>query len=112
MGWLVMSDRALNRGEVLAQVDEGRFNIDSALNILYPTRRQVYRLLKRNRQHGALAIRHKMCGKPPNNRMHHANRDFALSVNKESYADFALTLAADILAENHGLKASHEMVCK
>lgn len=112
MGWVVMSERELNRVEVLAQVDDGRLSLDNAANMLCLTRRQIFRLLKRYRQDGASAIRHKARGKPPNNRIHHAKRDYALTVIKDSYADFGPTLAAEMLAEHHGFKVSRETVRK
>ena len=34
MGWVVMSERELQRVEVLAQVDDGRLSIDNAANML------------------------------------------------------------------------------
>ena len=112
MGWVIMSERELNRVEVLAQVDDGRLSVDNAANMLDLTRRQIFRLLKRYRQDGASAIRHKARGKPPNNRIHHAKRDYALNLIKESYADFGPTLAAEMLAERHGFKVSRETVRK
>ena len=112
MGWVMTSERELNRVEVLAQVDDGRLTVDNASHMLALTRRQVFRLLKRYRQDGASAIRHKARGKPPNNRIHHAKRDYALSLIKESYADFGPTLAAEMLAEHHGFKVSRETIRK
>lgn len=47
MGWVMMSERELNRMEVLAQVDDGRLSADNAANMLDLTRRQIFRLLKR-----------------------------------------------------------------
>ena len=41
MGWVVMSERELNRVEVLAQVDDERLSIDNAANMLDLTRRQI-----------------------------------------------------------------------
>lgn len=96
-----MSERDLKRIEVLAQIDDGRL-----------TRRQVFRLLKRYRLDGAAAIRHKARGKPPNNRVHKAKREYALTIIKESYADFGPTLATEMLAEQHGFKISRETVRK
>lgn len=107
-----MSERELNRVEVLAQVDDGRLTVDNAANMLELTRRQIFRLLRRYRQDGAAAIRHKAREKPPNNRIHKAKRDYALSLIKESYADFGPTLAAEMLAEHHGFKVSRETVRK
>ena len=54
MGWVVMSERKVNRVEVLARVDDGRLSVDNAANMLGLTRRQIFRLLKRYRQDGAL----------------------------------------------------------
>ena len=102
MGWVMMSERELNRVEVLAQVDDGQLSVDNAANMLDLTRRQIFRLLKRYRQDGAPAIRHKARSRPPNNRIHGAKRDFAMALIKESYADFGPTLAAEMLAEHHG----------
>jgi len=83
MGWVVMSEREPDRVEVLGQLDDGRLNIDNAANLLDLTRRQVFRLLKRYRQDGASAIRHKARGKPSNNRIHYSKCDCALSIIKE-----------------------------
>jgi transposase len=108
----MMSERELNRVEVLAQVDDGQLTVDNAANLLNLTRRQVFRLLKRYRQDGASAIRHKARGKTPNNRIHHAKRDYALSLVKENYPDFGPTLAAEKLAEHHGFTVSRETLRK
>ena len=34
MGWVMMSERELNRVEVLAQVDDGRLTVNNAANML------------------------------------------------------------------------------
>jgi transposase len=112
MGWVMMSERELNRVEVLAQVDDGRLSVDNAANMLDLTRRQVFRLLKRYRQDGASAIRHKSRGTIPNNQIHKAKRDYALSLIKESYPDFGPTLAVEMLAQHHGFKVSRETLRK
>jgi len=112
MGWVMMSERELNRVEVLAQVDDGRLNIDNAANMLALTRRQIFRLLKLYRQDGASAIRHKARGRAPNNQIHFAKRDYALTLIKEQYPDFGPTLAAEMLAEYHGFKVSRETLRK
>jgi len=112
MGWVMMSERDLNRIEVLAQVDDGRLSVPNGAHLLDVTKRQMFRLLRTYRTDGAAAIRHKARGKPPNNQIHKAKRDYALSVIKESYADFGPTLAAEMLAEHHGFKVSRETLRK
>ena len=54
MGWVMMSERALNRIEVLAQIDDCRLNVQNGANMLDITKRQMFRLLKRYRTEGLL----------------------------------------------------------
>lgn len=112
MGWVIMSERELNRIEVLAQVDDGRLGVQNGANMLDITKRQMFRLLKRYRTDGAPAIRHKARGKAPNNKIHQAKRDYAVALVKENYEDFGPTLAAEMLAEHHGFKVSRETLRK
>lgn len=112
MGWVMMSERELNRVEVLSQIDDGRLTVVNGANLLDLTVRQVYRLLKRYRLVGASAIRHKARGKAPNNQIHKAKRDYALSLIKETYEDFGPTLAAEMLEHHHGFKVSRETLRK
>ena len=106
MGWVMMSERELNRIEMLAQVDDGRLSVQNGANLLGITKRQMFRLLKRYRTEGAPAISHKARGKTPNNKIHRAKRDYVLALVKENYADFGPTLAAEMLAQHHGFKVS------
>lgn len=112
MGWVTMSEREINRIEVLAQIDDGRLSVENGANMLGITKRQIFRLLKRYRTEGAPAIRHRARGKAPHNKLHKAKRDYALALVKESYADFGPTLAAEMLADHHGFKVSRETLRK
>ncbi|MGR3425065.1 MAG: ISNCY family transposase [Sagittula sp.] len=112
MGWVMMSERDLNRLDVLAQIVDGHLSIDDGAGLLDMSRRQVFRLLKRFREDGAASIRHRARGTAPNNRIHDAKKAFALSLVRENYADFGPTLAAEMLAERHGLKVSRETLRK
>lgn len=112
MGWVIMSERELNRIEVLAQIDDGKLSVEAGANMLGLTRRQVFRLLKTYRTDGAAAIRHQARGRAPNNRIHKAKRDYALALVKENYVEFGPTLGAEMLAEHHGFKVSRETLRK
>ena len=92
MGWVMKSERELNPVEMLAQVDDGRLNVDNAANMLALTRRQIFRLLKRYRQDGASAIRHKSRRRAPNNQIHAAKRDYALTLIKEQYPEILVIM--------------------
>lgn len=112
MGWVIMSERELNRIEVLAQVDDGRLSVQNGANMLAITKRQMFRLLKTYRTESAPATRHKARGKTPNNKIHKAKRDYAVALVKENYQDFGPTLAAEMLVEHHGFKVSRETLRK
>lgn len=112
MGWVLMSERELNRVEVLSQVTQGRMSATTAANVLGLSRRQVHRLLRRFQSDGPAAIRHKARGRVSNNRIDPAVREFAVTLVKESYADFGPTLAAEKLEEDHGLTVSRETLRK
>jgi len=112
MGWVMMSERELNRIEVLAQIDDGRLTVQNGANMLDLTTRQMFRLLKRYRTEGASAICHKARGKTPNNKIHKAKRDYAVALVKENYSDFGPTLTTEMLEERHAFKVSRETLRK
>ena len=112
MGWVLMSERELNRVEVLSQISQGRITATTAANVLGLSRRQVHRLLKAFQAHGPAAIRHKSRGRASNNRIDPAVREFAVTLVRENYIDFGPTFAAEKLDEEHGLKVSRETLRK
>lgn len=112
VGLVIMSERELNRIEVLSQVTQGRMTAVTAANVLGLSRRQVHRLLKVFQSDGPAALRHGARGRVSNNRINPALRDFAVTLVQENYVDFGPTFAAGKLAEDHGLKVSRETLRK
>lgn len=108
MGLIAMSERDLQRIEILSKVIAGRMTTVSAAHVLDLSERQVRRLLERMRTDGAASIRHKAIGRPSNNRISDGVRDYAVMLVGERYADFGPTLAAEKLAERDGLRVSRE----
>jgi transposase len=108
MGLIAMSERDLQRIEILSKVIAGRMTTVSAAHILDLSERQVRRLLQRIRTGGAASIRHKAIGRPSNNRISDGVRDYAVTLVRERYADFGPTLAAEKLTERDGLRVSRE----
>ena len=94
-----MSERDLQRIEVLSKVIAGRMTMVSSAHVLDLSERQVRRLLERIRTGGAASIRHKAIGRPSNNRISDGIRDYAVTLVGERYADFGPTLAVEKLAE-------------
>ncbi|MDP9808094.1 hypothetical protein J2W42_000932 [Rhizobium tibeticum] len=108
MGLIAMSERDLQRVEVLSKVVDGRMTLVSAAHVLDLSTRQVRRLLERISTGGAASIRHKAIGRPSNNRISDGVRDYAVTLVRERYADFGPTLAAEKLAERDGFRVSRE----
>jgi transposase len=103
-----MSERDVQRIEVLSKVVDGRMTLVSAARVLGLSERQVRRLLDRIRTNGAASIRHKAIGRPSNNRISPGMRDYVLAIVRERYWDFGPTLAAEKLLEDDGVTVSRE----
>jgi hypothetical protein len=110
MGLIAMSERDLQRIEILSKVIGGRMTTMSAAHVLDLSERQMRRLLHRIRTGGAASIRHKAIGRPSNNRISDGVRDCATTLVRERYADFGPTLATEKLAKRDGLRVSRETV--
>ena len=108
MGLIAMSERDLQRIEILSKVMAERMTLVTAAHILDLSTRQVRRLLQRMHTDGAASIRHKAIGRPSNNRICDGVRDYAVTLVRERYADFGPTLAAEKLGERDGLRLSRE----
>jgi hypothetical protein len=102
-----MSERELQRFEVLSGVVAGRMSVVSAAAVLGLSRRQVHRLLTLYRS-GAMALRHRARGRRSKRALSDGLRELALGHVRESYADFGPTLAAEMRRERHGLTVSRE----
>lgn len=103
-----MSEREIQRIEVLSEVMSGRRRLVAAAVVLAVTPRHARRLLRRLRAGGGAALAHKARGRPSNNKIAAGIRDWAMAVVRERYADFGPTLAAEMLGQHHGLKVSRE----
>jgi transposase len=108
LGWVVMSERDVRRIEVLSEVVSVRRTIAAAASVLSLTPRHVRRLLRRLQAGGGAVLAHKARGRPSNNRIAAGIRDYALALVRDKYADFGPTLAAEVLAQHHGLTVSRE----
>ncbi|MBC6408549.1 MAG: helix-turn-helix domain-containing protein [Rhodobacteraceae bacterium] len=97
-----MSERELQRVELISQLDQGLTTGQTAAHVLGISRRQIQRLLKVYRLSGASALRHKARGRRSNNFTPMSKRAYALSLVKDNYADFGPTFAAEKLKDIHG----------
>jgi hypothetical protein len=100
---ITMSRTELSRLRVMIDLADGRTRVDDAAALMGLQRRQVYRLLDAFRAHGPDALISKRRGKPSNRAHGAAFRQTCLAIVRERYEDFGPTLAAEKLAEVHGL---------
>jgi transposase len=98
-----MSRKELARLQTLVDLADGRMSIEDAAALMGVGRRQAYRLLGAFRTHGANGSIFRRRGKPSNRAHGSVLRRTVLELVREHYADFGPTLAAEKLAERHGL---------
>jgi hypothetical protein len=76
--------------------------------MLQLTDRQIRRLLGRVKTEGDQGLVHRGRGKPSNRRIPEKRKAKALQLYEQQYGDFGPTLAAEKLAERHGITISDE----
>ena len=103
-----MSDRELQRLEVLRDLDRRRLTTEAAVQLLGLERRQVFRLLKAYRIEGPSGLISKRRGRRSNRRKPEALRRAVLTIIRQWYWDFGPTLAAEKLREDHGIAVGRE----
>ena len=110
MDLLTMSPKEVNRLEVMQRLGEKRMKQKAAAELLGISERQVKRLLRRYREHGASGLVSKRRGKPSSHQLAEEIRRKVLDFLKGKYRGFGPTLACEKLVEVEGLKISDESV--
>ena len=110
MDILNMSSKELSRLEVMQRLDKKQMSQKEASEILHVSRRQIKRLLKAYRTHGAAGLISKHRGRTSNNRLPAETQKKALDLLKTKYHDFGPTLAHEKLTEKEKLRLSVESV--
>jgi hypothetical protein len=107
---IAMSRTEIDRMSVLHDLADGRIRIAEASALMGLGRRQVFRLAKAFSQHGPQALVSRRRGRPSNRCYPTALRAEVIGIIRERYADFGPTLAAEKLAELHGIVLARETV--
>lgn len=105
---VIMRGKELRRVHVMRQVLGKQITQVKAGALLGLTARQVRRLLQRVRQEGDRGLVHRGRGKPSNRRRPEKLKAKVLMLYDTQYGDFGPTLAAEKLAERHGIAVSAE----
>lgn len=105
---VIMSVTELRRVTVIRQTMEKKLTQVTAGALLGLTPRHIRRLLARVAQAGDQGLAHRGRGKPSNRRIPESVKAKVLRLYVQRYGDFGPTLAAEKLAEHHGLTVSNE----
>lgn len=101
-----MTQREVERSGVIAEVAAGRMRQSRAGQVLGLSCRQIKRLVRVWRQHGAAGLRSGHRGRPGNRRYPQALREQVLALARERYTDFGPTLLGEYLAHEHQITLS------
>ena len=104
----IMSVKELRRVHVIRQTREKQLTQVKAGALLGLTPRHIRRLIARVEQAGDHGLAHQGRGKPSNRRFPEKLKTKALTLCEKRYGDVGPTLAAEQLAEHHGITLSDE----
>jgi hypothetical protein len=103
-----MSDRELTRLRVMIDLTDGRLTAEAAATLMSIGRRQLFRLRRAFASDGPSALISRKRGRPSNRKRGETFQRTVLTLVREHYPDFGPTLAAEKLAERHGLHVGVE----
>lgn len=105
---VIMRVKELRRVHVIRRTMEKKLTQVKAGTLLGLTPRHIRRLLARVEQEGDQGLAHRGRGKPSNRQIAARDKAKALKLYEKRYGDFGPTLAAEKLAERHGMTISVE----
>ncbi len=105
---VTMSIKELRRLHVIRKVMEKAITQVKAVGLLGLTVRHVRRLVQRVRREGDRGLVHRGRGQPSNRRIAEPVKAKVLRLYEKRYGDFGPTMAAEKLAERHGIVVSAE----
>src|SRR3989338_5135379 len=104
MTYISMSQKDLNKYDVIKEAIRKEITVKKAGELLRLCERQIYRLKRAVKRRGAAALIHANQGKPGNRRMPDAERQQIIDILSRRYPDFKPTHASEKLNEIHGIK--------
>jgi molybdenum-dependent DNA-binding transcriptional regulator ModE len=104
METLRMSRRERKRLELLSRVGRSELTLAKAAELLGLSYRQAKRVYRRYREEQDAGLVHRLRGRASNRRTLSAEREEALQLYRDKYADFGPTLAVEYLTREDGQK--------
>lgn len=107
---ICMAEKELSKYEIIKDLINGKINGTDAAKQIGVSVRHVKRLKAAAIKYGAKGFIHKNRGRESNRKLDPEIVKKAKGYLKEKYYDFGPTLAAEKLAENHGIKINKETI--
>jgi transposase len=104
----LMSQKEVRRFEVVKRVMDGGLGQAQAAQLLGVSVRQVKRLCRSVREHGAQGLISRKRGRPSSRRIADEQREHYVQLVRSRYADFGPQLAHEYLRREHGFECSVE----
>jgi len=104
MTYISMSQKDLNKYDVIKRAIRKEITAKKAGELLHLTERQIYNLKNKVKEKGAEGLIHGNRGKPSNRRMSERERQQIVNILHQHYSDFKPTHASEKLAEVHSIK--------
>ncbi len=112
MALLTMSERELGRLKIIEDICEHRLSVVQGAELANVSRRQMTRLVRAFRSHGAAGLISRKRGGPSNRQYSDGFRDYVLALINQHYPDFGPTFALEKLQDDHGVSLSKETLRK
>jgi transposase len=109
---LLLRQKERDRLKVLHEVRQGHLTQAAAAEQLGISERWVRELVRRVRKKGDRAVVHGLRGRPSARRIPPKAQARAVALYRKEYGDFGPTLAAEYLADKHGIGVSKETLRK
>lgn len=108
MALITMSAKEIDRLAVITRIINKELTAAEAAEQLGLSKRQVKRIKKRVKKHGAAGLIHQGRGRTSNRKLKQSLADKIVKLLKTAYAGFGPTLTAEKLLERHKIKVSDE----
>lgn len=109
---LLLKQEERDRLKALHEVRQGHLTQGAAAEQLGISERWVRELVRRIRKKGDRAVVHGLRGRPSRRRIAAKTQARVVELYRKEYGDFGPTLAAEYLAEKHGIRVSKETLRK
>ncbi len=107
---ITMKRKELRRSHVVQKVLDKEIKQKEAVEILRLSKRQVKRIVKRDREEGETGVIHRLRGRRSSNAIDERKKIEVKGICKRRYEDFGPTLASEKLFENEKIQISKETV--